>query len=42
MQIYTALIYEGPGLVRKIKQELSQLLLSDGFNCVTDVIGIES
>ena len=42
VQIYTALIYEGPGLVRRIKQELSELLERDGFNCVTDVIGIDS
>ena len=42
VQIYTALIYEGPGLVRRIKQELSELLERDGFNCVTDVIGFDS
>ena len=42
VQIYTALIYEGPGLVRRIKQELAELLERDGFNCVTDVIGIDS
>jgi len=42
VQIYTALIYEGPGLVRRIKKELAELLERDGFNCVTDVIGIDS
>ena len=42
VQIYTALIYEGPGLVRKIKQELAELLERDGFNCVSDVVGIDS
>ena len=42
VQIYTALTYEGPGLVRRIKQELAELLERDGFNCVTDVIGIDS
>ena len=42
VQIYTALIYEGPGLVKRIKQELAELLERDGFNCVTDVIGIDS
>ena len=42
VQIYTALIYEGPGLVKRVKQELAELLVRDGINCVTDVIGIDS
>jgi dihydroorotate dehydrogenase len=42
VQIYTALIYEGPGLVMRVKQELAELLERDGINCVTDVIGIDS
>ena len=42
VQIYTALIYEGPGLVKRIKQELAELLKRDGINCVKDVIGIDS
>ena len=42
VQIYTALIYEGPGLVKRVKQELAQLLERDGINCVKDVIGIDS
>ena len=42
VQIYTALIYEGPGLVKRIKQELVELLQRDGINSVKDVIGIDS
>jgi len=42
VQIYTALIYEGPGLVKRVKQELAKLLERDGINRVTDVIGITS
>ena len=42
VQIYTALIYEGPGLVKRVKQELAKLLERDGINCVKDVIGIDS
>ena len=42
VQIYTALIYEGPGLVKRIKRELAELLERDGIKCVTDVIGIDS
>ena len=42
VQIYSALIYEGPGLVKRIKKELTDLLERDGINCVTEVIGIDS
>ena len=42
VQIYTALIYEGPGLVWKIKKELARLLEQDGFTTVEEVIGIDS
>jgi len=42
VQIYTALIYEGPGLVRRIKKELTELLRRDGITCVKDVVGIDS
>ena len=42
VQIYTALIYEGPGLVNKIKRELEKLLKKDGFNSVTDAVGVDS
>ena len=41
VQIYTALIYEGPGLVNKIKRELEKLLKKDGFNSVTDAVGVD-
>ena len=42
VQVYTALIYEGPGLVNKIKRELEKLLKKDGFNSVTDAVGVDS
>ena len=42
VQIYTALIYEGPGIVKKIKRELAELLKRDGINSVNDAIGIDS
>jgi len=42
VQLYTALIYEGPALVKKIKQDLVQLLKSDGHTSVTSSIGIVS
>ena len=42
LQIYTALIYEGPSLVNKIKKELAKLLENDGFKKVSDAVGIDN
>ena len=39
VQIYTALIYEGPGLVWKVKAELANLLERDGYKSVSEAIG---
>lgn len=41
VQLYTALIYEGPGLVARIKRELVQLLRADGFENISDAVGID-
>lgn len=41
VQLYSALIYHGPGLVRKINAELEVLLKKDGFSNITDAIGID-
>ena len=41
VQIYTALIYEGPGLVRKVKKELANLLESDGYKSVSEAVGVD-
>jgi len=34
VQLYSALIYEGPGLVRRIKRDLADRLRADGFSSV--------
>ncbi len=39
VQLYTALTYEGPGLVTRIKQELVQLLERDRLKSVMDAVG---
>lgn len=41
VQLYTALAFEGPGLVRRIKHELSALLVADGFAHVADAVGAD-
>ena len=39
VQLYTALVYQGPGLVARIKAELDALLARDGFATVADAVG---
>jgi dihydroorotate dehydrogenase len=41
VQIYTALIYRGPGVVRGIKRGLAGLLHRDGFSNVAEAVGSE-
>ncbi|EDO35448.1 predicted protein [Nematostella vectensis] len=40
VQLYTALAYQGPPVVRKIKRELAELLRKDGFGSVQEAVGI--
>jgi dihydroorotate dehydrogenase len=39
VQLYTALVYEGPGLVGRIKTELNLLLAGDGWGSVAEAVG---
>jgi dihydroorotate dehydrogenase (fumarate)/dihydroorotate dehydrogenase len=39
VQVYTALVYEGPGLVRRTTRELGSLVTRDGFGRVGDAVG---
>jgi dihydroorotate dehydrogenase len=39
VQLYTALVYEGPGLVRRIKHGLAQRLRADGFATAAEAVG---
>ena len=41
VQIYTALVYEGPLVVRRIKRDLATLLRRDGFKSVAEAVGTE-
>ncbi len=41
VQLYTALIYEGPGLVTQIKRDLLLHLRADGFQSLSDAIGAD-
>lgn len=39
MQLYTAIVYEGPPVVTKVKKELVELLDKDGYSSVSEAVG---
>jgi len=41
VQLYTALVYEGPGVARAINRGLLDLLDRDGFDSVADAVGAD-
>ena len=41
VQLYTALVYEGPPLVPRIKRELAALLEADGYASVDEAVGAD-
>ncbi len=42
VQLYSALVYKGPGLVRGIKRGLVKLLERDGFSTIAEAVGSAS
>ncbi len=40
VQLYSAMVFEGPGLVTRIKQELAACLRRDGFANLTEAVGV--
>jgi dihydroorotate dehydrogenase len=41
VQLYTAMVFEGPPLIRRIKDELAALLARDGFATVAEAVGAD-
>lgn len=41
IQIYTALVYEGPTVIKKIKTELEELLKKDSYSTVAEAVGVD-
>ena len=39
VQLYTALVFDGPALVGRIKKDLAERLRRDGFTSITEAIG---
>lgn len=42
VQVYTGLVYRGPGLVRDIKRGLTELLERDGLSSIADAVGADA
>ena len=41
VQLYSAMVYEGPGIARTIAKGLEQLLVRDGFASIAEAVGSE-
>ncbi|MED4401390.1 quinone-dependent dihydroorotate dehydrogenase [Metabacillus fastidiosus] len=41
VQVYTGMIYEGPGIAKAINKRLVQLMERDGFTNISQVIGVD-
>jgi len=41
VQLYSALVYEGPGLARQITGGLEKLMIRDGFTSIAEAVGSE-
>jgi dihydroorotate dehydrogenase len=41
VQLYTALVYEGPGLVGRVKSGLARCMRADGFTRIADAVGAD-
>jgi dihydroorotate dehydrogenase len=42
VQLYSALVYRGPGLAKAINRELKRLLAREGFANVTEAVGTDA
>ena len=41
VQLYSAMVYEGPGLPRRILRGLEKLMRRDGFGSIAEAVGTE-
>ena len=42
VQLYTALVYTGPGLFRRIRDDLAALLKADGLQRIEEAVGVDA
>jgi dihydroorotate dehydrogenase len=41
VQLYTAMVYHGPGIVRRVQREMGDLLRADGFTSLVEAVGAD-
>ncbi len=41
LQVYSGIIYKGPGLVREINEGITEFLKKDGFSHISEAIGVD-
>ena len=39
VQVYSSMVYEGPGLVLRVRRDLAARLAADGFASVSEAVG---
>ncbi|RNB85133.1 quinone-dependent dihydroorotate dehydrogenase [Brevibacillus fluminis] len=42
VQVYTGMIYQGPGIAKQINKELVKLLAKDGFQHISEAVGVDA
>ncbi|HVH48955.1 MAG TPA: dihydroorotate dehydrogenase (quinone), partial [Sphingomicrobium sp.] len=42
VQLYTAMVYEGPGIARRMAKGLARILKREGFATVAEAVGSEA
>ena len=42
VQLFTGIVYHGPGLIKKMNSEISALLKNDGFDSISDAVGVDA
>ncbi|AZU04795.1 dihydroorotate dehydrogenase 2 [Glycocaulis alkaliphilus] len=42
VQLYTALVYEGPGLVKRLRDGLAARLKADGYTSLAEAVGVDA
>ena len=41
VQLYSQMVYEGPGLISRVRSELAELMLQNGQKSLEDIIGLD-
>ena len=42
VQLYTGMVYKGPGIVKEIKKELISILKKENFKNISEAVGINA